>query len=655
MSWRWHLQGKYSRWNRERGGMREVPRFFQLEHSYRSTWLMVDDGGRASPCIRFRMVVYRSVGGLPGVQVFRAASWRLFAKTPRCLYTTQSIEERYEALQALCRQLMMGAKSIKVNETLKSELTRLTSVYQKAFSERRTNLPCRRNFVDYNLRLRTVVSGDRSHGSTYIIFGHYRLSGPLPFSGLSVSTKLYGRRLPDSVAPPHGVVECVSNLWSEQDPEDEFSPSSSETPLPSHSSGSHGLPMQSNATTYGTTPASRWQSVESSKSPPTVSLSMESSPSMSLFTTAQQQRPTKQPSLVTSSVVSSSGTGVSYIHSGPRSSLAGFQNVKNFPVVSRSVSIIQTSNVSRPVVPMSVVLSPTSPALLNTQTAIRGARTVQSPQTTATLRFTGPPSGQRIVIQPPSGNARSLLVQSSENVLRSTDTRVSADQLYELMLPHIVDFMVDRQLVSRFVKPSMAFCKPGKLISVPSKTVDIAVLKTATECNKFVVCRTVSETLFTDKQLMASDDTILSCAHSYEDKWNAQVMEGVGASSNHRGKGSGTPEFKFGLSVDVLRVLQIDKVLTSNGFNTEVLKTFERSHYFFNDEVEQEWISLSDTTFCVARTIRNGKIRLRSNQLNRTLTMLSRTVTKRIQINCHLINGLSNLTNRMIDRYRPIS
>ncbi|OON14470.1 hypothetical protein X801_09740, partial [Opisthorchis viverrini] len=139
------------------------------------------------------------------------------------------------------------------------------------------------------------------------------------------------RRPPDSVVPPHGIVECVSNLWSEQDPEDEFSPSSSETTLPSHSSGSHGLSVQSGSTTYGTTPASRWQSAESSKSPSTASLSMEASPSMSVFTTPQQQRPTKQPSLVTSSVVSSSGTGVSYIHSGPRSSLAGFQSVKNFP------------------------------------------------------------------------------------------------------------------------------------------------------------------------------------------------------------------------------------------------------------------------------------------------------------------------------------
>ncbi|KER18333.1 hypothetical protein T265_16132, partial [Opisthorchis viverrini] len=79
-----------------------------LARVYRSTWLTVDDGGRASPCIRFRMVVYRSVGGLPGVQFFRAASWQAFAKTSRCLYTTQSVEERYEALQSLCRQLIMS-------------------------------------------------------------------------------------------------------------------------------------------------------------------------------------------------------------------------------------------------------------------------------------------------------------------------------------------------------------------------------------------------------------------------------------------------------------------------------------------------------------------------------------------------------------------
>ncbi|TGZ68925.1 hypothetical protein CRM22_004009 [Opisthorchis felineus] len=332
---------------------------------------------------------------------------------------TQSIEERYEALQALCRQLMM------VNETLKSELARLSSVYQKAFSERSLLLD---ELVEHHSSCSAALKNDYSLGTSHQKrHSNATNEPPLPkkLRGLQSPaaevkppppSSPQTRRPPDSVAPPHGIVECVSNLWSEQDPEDEFSPSSSETPLPSHSSGSHGLSMQSGATAYGTTPASRWQSADSSKSPPTISLSMESSPSMSLFTTAQQQRPAKQPSLLTSSVVSS-GTGVSYIHSGPRSSLAGFQNVKNFPVVSRSVSIIQTSNVSRPVVPVSVVLSPTSPALLNTQTAIRGARTVQSPQTTATLRFTGPPSGQRIVIQPPSGNARSLLVQSSENVL----------------------------------------------------------------------------------------------------------------------------------------------------------------------------------------------------------------------------------------------
>ncbi|KAG5445660.1 hypothetical protein CSKR_104805 [Clonorchis sinensis] len=38
-----------------------------------------------------------------------------------------------------------------------------------------------------------VISGDRSHGSTEIIFGHYRISGPLPFPWLSVSTTLRGR------------------------------------------------------------------------------------------------------------------------------------------------------------------------------------------------------------------------------------------------------------------------------------------------------------------------------------------------------------------------------------------------------------------------------------------------------------------------------
>ncbi|KER24076.1 hypothetical protein T265_08166 [Opisthorchis viverrini] len=313
-----------------------------------------------------------------------------------------------------------------VNETLKSELTRLSSVYQKAFSERSLLLD---ELVEHHSSCSAALKTDYSLGTSHQKrHSNATSEPPMPkkLRGLQSPagevkppppSSPQTRRPPDSVVPPHGIVECVSNLWSEQDPEDEFSPSSSETTLPSHSSGSHGLSVQSGSTTYGTTPASRWQSAEISKSPSAASLSMEASPSMSVFTTPQQQRPTKQPSLVTSSVVSSSGTGVSYIHSGPRSSLAGFQSVKNFPVVTRSVSIIQTSNVSRSVVPMSVVLSPTSPALLNTQSAIRGARTVQSPQTTASLRFTGPSSGQRIVIQPPSGNARSLLVQSSENVL----------------------------------------------------------------------------------------------------------------------------------------------------------------------------------------------------------------------------------------------
>lgn len=321
-----------------------------------------------------------------------------------------------------------------INEALKAEVLRLGELYQKASTERSLLL---NELLENHSSCTSAVFA--SEASDYIVpcFPKKRsIADPVveiprktPAMSLSPERKVVSQPSGSSESDLHGEdsMGYDPDTWMAQDSstvldQREKAPlvvsSSATAPVRSSVSRLQNLATQLNSPSGltvrdpQTNPNCNWQQPYTSPgSPPTLAVPTSSAANPVIA------RSLKAASLVTSSSVSSSSS-IPFVpisgHKGPTP--PGLQGMKSISFSSsRTVCGAQGSPLSRPNAPISVVFNTNTSCSGSGQATLLGTKVQSSPQGTTSLRLACSTSGQRILIQPSSTNARSVVVHPSEN------------------------------------------------------------------------------------------------------------------------------------------------------------------------------------------------------------------------------------------------
>ncbi|KAF8562867.1 hypothetical protein P879_09542 [Paragonimus westermani] len=348
-------------------------------------------------------------------------------------------EVRFELLQSLCKQQIM------INEALKSELTRLETMYQKNHSPLSLLLnelldnhsSCSNAVIKEDTGDAAVPTIPKKSSNPGLTFHPVPAKKPRTCSNVDVKPTIplhnpsatgslvtVQKSADDKQAAPHEnqVDTTMRHARSDRTCLLSSPPSSTSAAVRGPTSRLQNLATQLNSTPAAipysdslASPVSNWQHLCSPGSPPAVVVSTSA---VSTAGSTQPQRPSKVTSLVTTSAISSSSNIPFVPFSDQKVSSAGVHTLKNLSITNRNIGGISLQNPSmtRPSAPVSVMLTSSYPGT-GAQSAIRSAKLPPTLPNASALRFSCTTPGQRILIQQSGVNARSILVQPAENTM----------------------------------------------------------------------------------------------------------------------------------------------------------------------------------------------------------------------------------------------